>query len=372
MEIHLFDFLGIPKINLAVDIKKSLKDKIKFQIYDKIYVIANEFKIKPTRLYEYFIWQKSAIPLKILFKLSNKLAITEKEIEKNLTTYKQLHVPLKNSIKNPIFPIKVSPYLTSITANLFFDGSVPEDGKGTYYNQKNKKIMEDFIKRVIYSFGDTDYSLKLDHKGVLKCRLPRIVGEICRWIYNINFFGTFNAEFPSKIYQLDQEHKKAFVLAAIIDEGSIAYDGNIIFGICNKSMCEGIRNLCIQIGLNTDKIRNSKNSSFYYFHINSIDKFYKLIKGFSKKYPFLSLRYKEERLKKALDIRKNSFNNRNLMEARRNQILKELQKRECTINYFASTYLIPPRIARRDMYFFLKAGKVFRKKNGNEYVYALA
>jgi len=85
--------------------------------------------VSPVRLYEYFVWKKYTIPLEVMYKLSKILKIPLSNIERNIILYKQKYAPKFNSVKNPKLPLKVSPYLTSIVANLYFDGSVPIDGK---------------------------------------------------------------------------------------------------------------------------------------------------------------------------------------------------------------------------------------------------
>lgn len=370
MKIHIWDLLKMQNVSVAVDIKNSLKDKIKSKIEKNIYLFADKLKINPTRLYEYFIWKKSKIPLSILFKLSTKLNIPNERVEENIILYKQLHVPSSNSIKNPKFPIEINPYFTSLLANLFFDGSVPEDGKGTYYNQKDEKIMNDFIEKIKNIFGEVDYSLKLDHRKVLKCRMPRIIGEICRYVYNVKSFGTFNSQIPKKVFKLSKEHKISFILTGIIDEGSIAYDGSIIFSISNKEMINNFNELCKELELKTEGIKQKKNSEHYYIYVTSINKFYSILKGFNKKYPLVSLRHKEERLKKVLEIKKQKFDyTKKFADKRRNLILNELKKKECSINYLSSKYLIPPKTVRRYMYRWIKECRIDRKKIGNRYIY---
>ena len=146
MKVHLWRAYNPKKI--SVDITDELKEKIKILIKDKIYETANKIKITPARLYEYFIWQKAPIPLVVLINISKIFKLSLTDIEKNIVMYKHMYVPNKNSIKNPNLPLEITPYFTAIISNLYFDGSVPEDGKGTYYNQKDKQVMEDFIKKI--------------------------------------------------------------------------------------------------------------------------------------------------------------------------------------------------------------------------------
>jgi hypothetical protein len=371
MEFHIWDFLN-KDFQITTNLSKKMNERMGGLIKDRISEISNKLKIPPARLYEYFVYNSHEIPLDTLHKLSRILNLPLLDIEKSIITYKQKHVPEKNSIKNPNLPIKVDPYFTSLVANLFFDGSVPENGKGTYYNQKNEKIMSDFIKKVNNIFGDVNYSLRKDHRGVLSCRLPRLIGEICGEIYQVESFGTFDAEIPKILLSLNNEHKIAFILTAIIDEGSIAYDGSIIFGVSNKVLAEGVNNLCQEIGLKTGGIKTKKNSQHYYFYINSKQELSKVINIFSKKYPFISLNYKKDRLEKALQIKGiNSEHTSKFFKYRVAKVTKKLKKKPCTINELSNKLTLPPRTLRRYMYKLIKKGDVRRKKVGSEYLYYL-
>ena len=364
MKVHLWDAYNPNKI--SVDLNKNLKDKIRELIGDKIYSTAKILKIHPTRLYDYFIYQKTPIPLSILLKISKLFNIPLLEIEKNIILYKNMFVPLKNSIKNPKLPLEIDPYFTSLIANLFFDGSVPEDGKGTYYHQKDEKIMNDFISKVKTIFGDVQYSLRKDHRGVLKCRLPRLIGEICREVYKVNSFGTFNSRVPDLVYTYVREHKLAFILTGILDEGSITYDGSIQFGVSNKNMVEDFKRLCNDVGLNTSNIGENKLNHYYYLYIKSPEKFYSILQEFNKKYPLVSLRYKKERLKDYLEIKNHpGLRNKTGGDDRKRRILLSL-KEEKTINSLSKDLLILPRSLRRHLDILIKRKLISKRKIGRE------
>jgi len=371
MKIHIWDLLKMGTTKIVVDIKDSLKKRMAYKIKDDIYNLSKELNIKPARLYEYFIWEKSPIPLNILFNISNKINISKEEIERNIILYKQLHTPCKNSIKNPKLPIEINPYFTSIIANLFFDGSVPKDGKGTYYSQKSKDMMEDFIKKVNYVFGDVFYSLKLDHRGILKCRIPRLIGEICRHVYSVPSFGTFDARIPQLVFNLEEDHKIAFILTGIIDEGSIAYDGSIIFGVSNENMIYDFDNLCKEIGLNTAGVKKRQDSNHFYLYIKSREKLYQIIMDFKKEYPFISLNKKENRLKKYLEIKNQRYLSKNSMNKSKENILNEMKNKKCSINYLAEILSLDPRKLRRYTNILIKEGKIKRHRYGKEFIYSL-
>ena len=97
-----------------------------------------------------------------LCKLAN---IPLEEMEKNITFYKQKLTPNRVSIESPILPIKFNPTLVSLASHFCFDGSLPKDGKGAYYSQKNKEQINNFIKKVQECFGETYISIAKDGKA---------------------------------------------------------------------------------------------------------------------------------------------------------------------------------------------------------------
>jgi len=368
-EFHLWESFNPERI--TVDISKNLKEKFKTLIGKNIYKVANNLNITPARIYDYFFTKSAQIPLDRLMRISIFFNIRLNDMEKEIISYKHKLVPIKNSIFNPILPIKITPYFTSIVSHLFFDGSLPMDGKGTFYNQKRKDSMELFTEKLTNVFGDIQYSIIKDHRGVLKCRFPRIAGEICKNIYEIDSFNGNIARISNKIFSLDKNNHGAFFIPAILDEGSVAYDGHIIFGINNKLLCEDIRLLGMGLNLDITKVKEKKNSKFYYFHIKSIKKFYDFVEGFSNKYPLISLNHKFERLKKALEIKNQEFKyTKDFSDKRKDLVLKELSRQKKTINQLASKLLIPPRTIRRYMYAFIDKKIIKRVRIGTEYYYS--
>jgi len=365
MKVHLWDAYNPNKI--SVDINKEFKTKLKHLIKNNIYKIANQIKIVPARLYEYFIYQTSPIPLDVLVNLSKLFKISLLKAEQNIILYKQMFVPNKNSIKNPKLPLETNPYLTSVVAHLYFDGSVPKDGKGTYYHQKNEEIMNDFINKIKKVFGNVEYTLRKDHRDVLKCRIPRIIGEICKSIYQIDSFDTFDSRLSEFIFKLSKEHKIAFILTAILDEGSITYDGQIFFGINNKELCKDIKKLCNKIELKTTPVKQKSDSNHYYIYIKSPKKLLGFMNLFDKKYPLISLRYKEKRLKYYFKIKKYpGLRNKKGGDERKKKILNSLKNERKSVNQLSEELLILPRSLRRHLNFLININKISKEKIGKE------
>jgi len=370
MNVHLWNAYNPKKI--SVEIRQNLKDKLKEFIRNNLKKYAMKMNIQPTRLYEYFIWQKALIPLNVLMTLSKLAGISLIDMEKEIIQYKHLFVPNKNSVKKPNLPIKICPYFTSIISHLYFDGSVPKDGKGTYYNQKDRAIMQDFVDKVKFVFGDVQYSIVKDHRGILKCRVPRIIGEICKSVYGIDSFGTFDSRISNKIFRLPKEHKIAFILSAILDEGSITYDGDIQFGVSNKRLCADVQQLCSEIGLNPGAIKQKKNNEHYYFYIKDRERLLSFLNLFKIKYSLINIGFKEDRIRHFFKLKK--FPGRNTKEAangRRTKILQSLAEKEKTVNELCLELLIPPRSLRRHLSILVNKDNLSKKKRSIEYVYSL-
>jgi hypothetical protein len=90
------------------------------------------------------------------------------------------------------------------------------------------------------------------------------------------------------------------------------------------------------------------------------------------KYPLISLRYKEDRLIKALEIKDQKFfYTEEFSDKRKELVIQRLNKKGHTINQLSQILLIPPRTLRRYMYRLMKENKVKREKVGNQFLYNL-
>jgi predicted ArsR family transcriptional regulator len=75
-------------------------------------------------------------------------------------------------------------------------------------------------------------------------------------------------------------------------------------------------------------------------------------------------------LKKALEIKKQKWSyGHEFGIERRNVILSEIKKSDCSINYLAQILLISPRSLRNHAYYLINQGKIARKKVKNEFIY---
>ena len=84
------------------------------------------------------------------------------------------------------------------------------------------------------------------------------------------------------------------------------------------------------------------------------------------------MRYKQERLKKALIIKEQKFlYTKDFADKKKSLILSELNKKDCSINFLSQNLLISPKTLRRYMHKLINEGRVNRKKVGNEYIYFL-
>ncbi len=370
MFYHIWELVDNSKVKICVNLEASLKEKIALQVKGKIEKIATQLNINKARLYEYFIHKSSFIPLNVLLNLCKLLKLSEFDIEKKVIAYRQHHSNV--IIKSPKLPLKITPLTTFLTSHIYFDGSLPKDGRGTYYNNKSKAIMKDFTDSLNNAFGDVHHIISLDHKGVLKCGMPRIIGEILKFIYKVRSFACKESEISNFILSLPYEHKLAFVIGALVDEGSVAYDGSVIFGVANYKLASQTNKLCRGVGIKTSQVKRKKNSDFYYFYVKNIKTLRKKASYIQRRFKPISLEYKMKRLEKALIIREQKFKyTPDFAEARRKKILDALKYKSTTANNLAISLLISPRSIRRHLQYFIIGGKVVKEKVSNEYLYSL-
>lgn len=112
-------------------------------------------------------------------------------------------------------------------------------------------------------------------------------------------------------------------------------------------MMEDFVKLCSDIGLKTTKIKEGGLGRFN-LYIKPLYKFYNLYNQLSKKFPLINLNYKEERMKKALEIKKQKPPSRkNILAIKKSLILESLKNNPSTINSLTVRLLLPPRTIRR-------------------------
>lgn len=376
-EIHIWNCLDnapyILRVYLSKNFKEKLLDKLpenKTEVIRKLnsssYSKNSQFRISRARFFNWFKYNDLSMPLWVAMGFCEIANILLEEMEKSIISYKQK--TLNNvCVKNPILPIKFNPVFVSFASHFCFDGSLPKDGKGSYYSQKNRIQIENFIQKARHCFGNLSINISKDGKNIPKIRLPRFIGEICQYLCKFDSFGTFDCEIPKFLLNLDKDYKLTILISAIVDEGGVMTE-YIYIGLSNERLIKNLWSICKELEYDCSDIKQTPK--LYYFYIKSIKKFYDDYKKLNEKHNLVSLTFKEEAVKDIL--RFNSFPNSKptVEEAqiKRNKVI-EILKEPKTTRELALQLSAKPRTMRRYILRLLKESKIKREKRGKYFYY---
>jgi len=283
--------------------------------------------------------------------------------------YKQKLTPNRVSVTNPILPIEFTPELVSLAAHFCFDGSLPKDGKGAFYSQKNDSQTELFIKKIKFCFGEAYYTKRRDKKGVWNVRFPRFTGEICKNVCGFTTFSSFDVRIPANLFKIDN-FKLAVLVSAIVDEGGVGTE-YIQLLLKNKGLIEDLHRICLGFGYSCSVIQNKKNEGeVYYFYIKSVSKLFKDVCDVSKKHPLISFGFKTKDVRFILESRFFQHGKSTLIAVKKRKIrlISTLTKPK-SVRELALELRINARSLRRILLNLTKQGKLKRVKRGYSYLY---
>ena len=383
-KIHIWDCLinahSVLQINLTHEFKRKIlinlpsnKNKSINLLNNTSYAKKLKIRVNYARWYDWFKYNNLYMPLWAAMGFCELTNLSLEEMEKSIIDYKQKTLN-RISIKNPILPLSLNPTFVSFSSHFCFDGSLPKDGKGSFYSQKNEKQIDNFIEKATNCFGDVPISITKDGKGIPKIRLPRIIGEVCKHLCNFKSFGTYETNIPNSLMLSSKEFKLAILISAIVDEGHLQ-DKYIQFQLSNKRLTEDIKDICLSLGYECSKVNQKKRidtirADSYYFYMKDITKFYQDYISLKKEHPLISLTFKED----TLNFFMNSINypkgkpTVNSADSRKEKILLLLNIPKTSYKISEET-LINPRSIRRLLATLLKENKLKRIKKGHLYYY---
>jgi len=334
------------------------------------FAIQSKMHVNYARFFDWFKYQTVKVPLWVLMHLSKSANISLVEMERNIVSYKLTNSPARVAVREPILPVKLTPEFVSLTAHFCFDGSLPKDGKGSYYSQKNIEQVNNFIEKTKNCFGGVPAKIRLDGKKVYSIRLPRIIGEACRHICGFETFDSLRTVIPERIKESGSDFKAAFLVSAIVDEGCVGTE-YIQLMLKNKKMIEDLREICSDLDCDCTEPRGRKGyKNFSYFYIKSVVKLWENITGLTKRYPSISFGFKESKFRYVISSRgfaKPEHNARTAAE-RKKIILNNLKESKTSFE-LANTLKIPARSVRRHLGSLLESGKIERTKIKQTYFY---
>ena len=305
------------------------------------------------------------IPAWYVFECCKYLKIELNLIESKISSY--ISFRGKVEITDPIFPIIISPLMTSVVAHILGDGS-HANKKFSYY-QKKKHHLKRFRDIVELIFGKYNAVYKKS------CYTPKIFSDIISDEYKIYNYGTFESKIPKKIFSMSKTLKLAFYCAFLLDEGCVL--GNVHFYSSNLNLIKGLIKLGKSLGYSFKKltvIKPTGKSKFLCYRLilrqDSIFNFYQDLTNLFDVYPILKIGGKYDKMKKLLLSLKNNGKQRGKFETKEIIIssLRESPKNAIELVDITQNALWTIYHHLQD----LMKGKVVKKtKVGRKYIYSL-
>lgn len=314
-------------INKKIKEEFRTKRKVHKELIKYYKIPFSTFKERMKKSYGYFI------DVEILLNICRILNILPRKLQGNIVAYRMRRG--YNYIKNPKLPIKITPIFDMLVAHHMGDGNVvnPKKNRKPYfaYRQYNKEYRNLYIKKIESVFGNLKY--KKDYfngKYTTKIYFPVVCSYLMFRLYNLNInsFKSETARIPKEVFKKGWEHKLAFLIGLIIDEGCV--DSNlIVVRMKNKKLIEDLGRICKDLNYITS-IRKGKEGLFcLYILSKSLDKLYNDYMKLLNKYPETNLGYKEAEIKEFI----NRLNKPKIyIKGNKEVILKELSKGNLTVN----------------------------------------
>jgi len=354
-------------------IENSCKNKAEFirRVNNSKYASAGG-NASYSRWFNWFRYNDVNIPLWASMAMTELAGISLDELEKEIIFYKQKLTPNRVCVTDPILPIEFTPEFVSLASHFCFDGSLPKDGKGAYYSQKNDTQVELFIGKIQLCFGKTYYKKRRGKKRIWSIRYPRFIGETCKNVCEFSTFDSITAKIPAKIFDLGKKFRLAFLISAIVDEGGIGTE-YIQLLLKNKVLIEGLHKICLELGYSCSIIRNKKNKEgVYYFYLKSVSSLYKDVCELSETNPLISFGFKTKDIEFILENQSFPVGKSTLVNAKKRKIriLGKLIKPK-SVKELALELKINARSMRRLLLKLTNQGRIYRIKKGHSYLYAL-
>lgn len=263
-EIRLWDLIDS---NVYVKIKSPLREDF-FNYLIKISGGYRKLSKKVNTTFGHLFQQKKGmyfLSIKLLKKLleecsNDKKPFFENEIEKNI---EELKVRSNSaSIKDPMFPIRLTKAIARIAGHLVGDGGIKSNLIVHYTNEK-PELLESFRNDVLDAFGYVKYGSYL-HKNkehIKTVWFPRIVGVLLTKMMGKQVKR--HKHIPKIIKEADGNLKSAFLGSLFDDEGSVSVDAySISIMMTGRKLVNDVKKLLGEIGISCGKISTYKPSEF--------------------------------------------------------------------------------------------------------------
>ena len=249
-EFHIWDF-GDKEI--TVKLKRNFLNQMKEQALEK------DTNIKYSIIFQAI--KTNRFPLYVLKNILKSYNL--EKIESQIEAYKAYRG--RTWIREPVFPIIESPFITELLGHILGDGSISiKKGCTSTYTNTSKKLINEFKRLCENAFGKISLTTCTDKRfGAQTVILPQPLAKVL-----VNFYPEIiHKEFPKKLMELPKEHQISFIRAFADDESCVTTSA-IVYTLKNKNVLNEIRNLHLGLSFKEEWLSEvKKKASIHVFSI---------------------------------------------------------------------------------------------------------
>tara|TARA_Y100000310_G_C20600316_1_gene772662 strand:+ start:207 stop:1376 length:1170 start_codon:yes stop_codon:yes gene_type:complete len=367
LEKHFIDFIN-KRIKLSYKTKRDIHKKITKSCPIPFSTFKNVLK----KGYSLFI------PLNLLLKLVRLLAIPPFILQENVIAYKTGGG--WDIVQNPKLPIQITPLFDMLIAHHIADGyaTTPKNNRlaKLAYRQYNSLHKRLYIKKIESVFGSVNYRTPYAHAAdINRVYFPSACSYSMFLVYNLYYldFRSKLARVPKELFSKSWEHKLAFLLAVIIDDGTVDSTA-IVIALKNKKLTKDLQKLSQDLGYDTTYTERTKGDYKEYGYLYILKEGVKslwedyllLIKNYSE----ANLGYKGKQIEQNLKITERKIQ---WTMGNRELILEIISREPSTVNELSKKVFMTRQGVRYHVHVLEKQGKITRIgiKGENNYIYTL-
>jgi len=373
--VHIWEFGPRIGIRLHPDFLRRINDELRqaFKTKRNAYTfIEKEHHISFSSFKNLLKLSHSEfVPLEIFLTLCAKLQISRHELEENVVAYKS--VRSHNYVENPKLPLRITPIFDMLIAHHIADGTVVDTKRNRRpyfsYRQCDNEYMDLYRKKMSSLCGDIQYN-QLD-RDKTRTYCPSFLSWVLFRHYGLNSksFLSLSARVPEGLFSKNREHLLAFLIAFIVDEGSID-SSMIVIGLKNPLLAEDLYRICQRLGYNASY--KERRGEYGYLHILSsgVKKFWSDYLELRKTYAEVDLGRQGRKLERSF-----LYSTRKIRYVAGNKkiVLDVLQDNSLTVNELADQLRMTRQGARFLVKSLISEGLVHKKptKKSENQTYSL-
>lgn len=311
------------------------------------------------------------LPLELIMEVCALLDISVEKLQQNIMAYKMRRS--HNIVEQPILPVKITPIFDMLIAHHIGDGTVvnPKNNRKPYFSYRNydAEYMRLYIKKIESVIGRIKYKREYQDKTRSYC--PGVLSGFMfkKYDLNVKSFLSTSARVPKDIMRRQKDHLLAFLIAMIIDEGTID-SGMIVIGLKNPALARDIYSICQTLAYDASYRLRKNDFGYIYILKRGVSKFWSDYKMLLAAYPEVHLGRQGRKIEHALSSQRRQIVRK---PGNKHIITQFLSEQPLTVNAIAEKLFMSRQGVRYLLNALESEGKIKKIGRGNQcdYLYSL-